>query len=44
MMAANKTTRVLEATEMWSPQRMLRIPWTAKITDEECLREVSEKH
>ena len=27
----------LEATEMWFMRRMLRIPWTAKITNQEVL-------
>ena len=36
------TQRSLKATEMWFVRRMLRIPWTAKITNEECLRRIGE--
>ena len=32
----------LEAAEMWFIRRMLRIPWTAKITNEECMRRAGE--
>ena len=32
----------LEAAEMWFIRRMLRIPWTAKITSEECRRRAGE--
>ena len=36
----------LEAAEMWFIRRMLRIPWTAKITNEECMRRAgrTKKH
>ena len=36
-------TRQLEALEMWTYRRMLRIPWTAKVTNERVLNRVNEK-
>ncbi|GFO16834.1 hypothetical protein PoB_004333900 [Plakobranchus ocellatus] len=33
----------LEATEMWFPRRMLRIPWTAKKTNERVLNEANKR-
>ncbi|GFO08505.1 RNA-directed DNA polymerase from mobile element jockey [Plakobranchus ocellatus] len=33
----------LEATEMWFLRRMLRIPWTAKKTNERVLNEVNKR-
>ena len=32
----------LEATEMWFLRRMLRIPWTARVTNNDCLKEANE--
>ena len=32
----------LEATEMWFPRRMLRIPWIARVTNIDCLKEANE--
>ena len=40
----NKTAqKSLEAAEMWFIRRMLHIPWTAKITNEECLKRMDVK-
>ncbi|GFO48432.1 RNA-directed DNA polymerase from mobile element jockey [Plakobranchus ocellatus] len=33
----------LEATEMWFLRRMLRIPWTAKKTNEKVLNEANKR-
>ncbi|GFO01926.1 RNA-directed DNA polymerase from mobile element jockey [Plakobranchus ocellatus] len=33
----------LEATEMWFLRRMLRIPWTAKKTNERVLNEANKR-
>lgn len=33
---------IIEAFEMWIYRRLLRIPWTAKITNEEVLKRVDE--
>jgi hypothetical protein len=33
----------LEATEMWFLRRMLEVPWTDKITNENILKQVNEK-
>jgi hypothetical protein len=33
----------LEATEMWFWRRMLKVPWTDKITNEDILKQVNEK-
>ena len=32
----------LEATEMWFLRRMLRIPWTARVTNDDCLKQANE--
>ena len=32
----------LEATEMWFLRQMLRIPWTARVTNNDCLKEANE--
>lgn len=40
---SKQITKQLEAAEMWFWRRMQRIPWTAKKTNEEVLREVTEK-
>jgi hypothetical protein len=34
--------RNLEATEMWFLRRMMRIPWTAKVTNNDCLEMANE--
>ena len=34
-----QSIRSLEATEMWFYRRMMRIPWTAKMTNAEVLNE-----
>ncbi|GFO34967.1 endonuclease-reverse transcriptase [Plakobranchus ocellatus] len=36
-------SRKLEATEMWFLRRMLRIPWTAKKTNEGVLKEANKR-
>jgi ribosomal 50S subunit-associated protein YjgA (DUF615 family) len=33
----------LEATEMWFWRRMLKVPWTEKITNKNILKQVNEK-
>jgi ribosomal 50S subunit-associated protein YjgA (DUF615 family) len=33
----------LGATEMWFWRRMLKVPWTDKITNEDILKQVNEK-
>jgi hypothetical protein len=33
----------LETTEMWFWRRMLKVPWTDKITNEDILKQVNEK-
>jgi hypothetical protein len=33
----------LEATEMWFWRRMLKVPWTDKITNENILKQINEK-
>ncbi|GFN83124.1 RNA-directed DNA polymerase from mobile element jockey [Plakobranchus ocellatus] len=40
---ANEVRHKLEATEMWFLRRMLRIPWTAKKTNERVLNEANKR-
>ena len=37
-----KTIKTIEAAEMWFLRRMLRIPYTARVTNQEVLRRASE--
>lgn len=38
-----QSTKRLEAFEMWLYRRMLKIPWTAKVTNEEVLRRIGRR-
>ncbi|GFN78136.1 craniofacial development protein 2 [Plakobranchus ocellatus] len=40
---SKQTQNKLEATEMWFLRRMLRIPWTAKKTNERVLNEANKR-